>query len=172
MCLDHLPRGQKSNKLYFTDVILHQIDRGLNREKGQSRAKSMRIHMDNARVHAAGNCITEIQSLKLTRLPQPAYSRDLSPCDFWFFGFAKQVIQDEVLTMPISSCNAYIQFSIKSLSKTCSWSSLIGWRDSVGWLSTMVPTFKSKTLITGLYSMNPPDSSGYYFFIALYGADT
>jgi hypothetical protein len=26
------------------------------------------------------------------------------------------------------------------------------------WLSTMVPTFKSKTLITDLYSMNPPDS--------------
>jgi hypothetical protein len=28
----------------------------------------------------------------------------------------------------------------------------------------MVPTFRSKTLITDLYSMNPPDSRGYYFF--------
>jgi hypothetical protein len=27
----------------------------------------------------------------------------------------------------------------------------------------MVPTFKSKPLITDLYSMNPPDSKGYYF---------
>jgi hypothetical protein len=27
----------------------------------------------------------------------------------------------------------------------------------------MVPTFESKTLITDLYSMNPPDSRGYYF---------
>jgi hypothetical protein len=33
------------------------------------------------------------------------------------------------LTMPISSCNAYIQFWIRSLLKTCSGSSLIGWRD-------------------------------------------
>jgi hypothetical protein len=32
----------------------------------------------------------------MTRLPQPSYSTDLSPCDFWFFGFAKQAIQDEV----------------------------------------------------------------------------
>jgi hypothetical protein len=96
MCLDYLPQGQKCNKLYFKDMILHQTDQGINRGRGQSRAKSVRIHMDNARVHAAGNCISEIQRLKMTRLPQPACSPDLSPCDFWFFGFAKQVIQDEV----------------------------------------------------------------------------
>jgi hypothetical protein len=32
----------------------------------------------------------------------------------------------------------------------------------------MVPIFKSKTLITNLYSMNPPNSRGYYFFTTLY----
>jgi histone-lysine N-methyltransferase SETMAR len=52
--------------------------------------------MDNARVHAAGDCITEIQRLKMTRLLQPTYSPDLSPCDFWFFELAKQAIQYEV----------------------------------------------------------------------------
>jgi hypothetical protein len=95
MCLDYLSRGQKFNKLYFKDVILHQIDRGLNRERGQSETKSMKIHMDNARVHTAGDCIAEIQRLKMTRLQQTAYRPDLSPCDLWFFGFAKQAIQDE-----------------------------------------------------------------------------
>jgi hypothetical protein len=82
MCLDYLPRGQKFNKLYFKDVILHQIGRALNRGRGQSRTKSMRIHMDNARVQAAGDCIAEIQRLKMTRFSQPAYRPDLSPCDF------------------------------------------------------------------------------------------
>jgi hypothetical protein len=52
--------------------------------------------MRNARVHTAGDCIAEIQRLKMTRLPQPAYSPDLSPCDFWFFGFAKQAIENKV----------------------------------------------------------------------------
>jgi hypothetical protein len=52
--------------------------------------------MDNARVQAAEDCIAEIQRLKMTRLPQPADSPDLSPCDLWFYGFAKQAIQDEV----------------------------------------------------------------------------
>jgi hypothetical protein len=52
--------------------------------------------MDNARVHAAGDCIAGIQRLKITRLPQPAYSPELSSCNFWFFEFAKQAIQDEI----------------------------------------------------------------------------
>jgi hypothetical protein len=65
MCLDHLPRGHKFNKLYFKDVILHQIDRGLNRGRGQGRTKSMRIHIDNARVHATRDRIAEIQRLKM-----------------------------------------------------------------------------------------------------------
>jgi hypothetical protein len=56
----------------------------------------MGIHMDNARVHAAGDCIAESHRLKMAWLPQPAHSPNLSPCDFWFFGFAKQAIQDEV----------------------------------------------------------------------------
>jgi hypothetical protein len=95
MCLEYLPQGQKFNKLYFKDLILHPIDRGLNQGRGQSRTKSMKIHMDNARIHATGDCIAEIQRLKMTRLPHPAYSPDLSPRDFWFFRFAKQAIQDE-----------------------------------------------------------------------------
>jgi hypothetical protein len=52
--------------------------------------------IDNVRVHAAGDYIAEIQHLKMTRFPQPAYSPDLSPRDFWFFGFAKQASQNEV----------------------------------------------------------------------------
>jgi hypothetical protein len=63
MCLDYLPRNQKFNKLYFKDMILRQSDRGLNWGRGQNRTKSRRIHMDNARVHAAGDCIAEIQRL-------------------------------------------------------------------------------------------------------------
>jgi hypothetical protein len=56
----------------------------------------MRIHTDNAGVHAAADRITEVQRLKMTRRPQPTDRPGLSPCDFWFFGFAKRAIQDEV----------------------------------------------------------------------------
>jgi hypothetical protein len=32
----------------------------------------------------------EISHAKLERLPRPAYSPDLSPCDFWVFGMLKE----------------------------------------------------------------------------------
>jgi hypothetical protein len=51
--------------------------------------------MDNARVHTAGTSVAEIHRLKMTSLAQPAYSPDLSQCDFWFFGFVKHSIRDD-----------------------------------------------------------------------------
>jgi hypothetical protein len=85
--------------------------------------------MDHARVHTAGDCIAEIQYLKMARLPRPAYSPDLSPCNFWFFGFAKQAIQHEVFD------NAdYLMQRLHSIFDQVTFDdlqacSLIGWRD-------------------------------------------
>jgi hypothetical protein len=45
-----------------------------------------------------GAKITEKMSLKgLRRAPHPAYSPDLSPCDFWAFGAIKDMIKDRQL---------------------------------------------------------------------------
>jgi hypothetical protein len=133
MCLDSLPRGQKFNKLYFKDVISHQIDRGLNRGKGQSRIKSMSIHVANARVHTAGDCIAEIQRLKTTRLPQPAYRSDLSPCDLWFFEFAKEAIQDEVFDNPDQLMQhlhlIFDQVTFENLQRV-----FLNWMDRLSWV--------------------------------------
>jgi hypothetical protein len=38
--------------------------------------------------------------MKLQRLDHPAYSPDLSPCDFWFFRRAKTAIQNKSFQGP------------------------------------------------------------------------
>jgi histone-lysine N-methyltransferase SETMAR len=38
--------------------------------------------------------------MKLQRLDHPAYSPDLSPCDFWFFGRAKTAMQNHSVQNP------------------------------------------------------------------------
>jgi hypothetical protein len=85
--------------------------------------------MDNARVHAAGYYIAEIQRLKMVRLPQTAYRPDLSPCDFWLFGSGKQVIQDEVFDNADQVMQRLHSIFIQVTFEDCSRSSLIGWRD-------------------------------------------
>ena len=43
------------------------------------------LHMDNASPHTATNTLTLMDNLGWSRLPQPSYSPDLVPCDFWLF---------------------------------------------------------------------------------------
>jgi hypothetical protein len=35
---------------------------------------------------------------KTTRTPDPIHSRDLSQCDFWFFGYAKKQLKERLIT--------------------------------------------------------------------------
>jgi hypothetical protein len=49
-------------------------------------APILKVHMDNSMCHS-GAKITEKMSLNgLERAAHPAYSQDISPCDFWAFG--------------------------------------------------------------------------------------
>jgi histone-lysine N-methyltransferase SETMAR len=92
--LAQLPRGQKYNGEYFVKEILEDINATCNQGAGYRHTKHMSIHMDNCRVHNSEWSTAVIQRLKLTRLPHPPYSPDISPCDFWFFGRAKGALQN------------------------------------------------------------------------------
>jgi histone-lysine N-methyltransferase SETMAR len=50
--------------------------------------------MDNSICHNGKMITQEISDAKFERLPHPAYSPDLSPCDFWLFGMLKQKVKD------------------------------------------------------------------------------
>jgi hypothetical protein len=90
-----LPQGQKYNKKYFINKILEGMKRELNGGAGTRTTKTLKIHMDNCRVHNALDTADKHGSMKPTRLPRPPYSPDLSLCDFWFFGRAKTALQNQ-----------------------------------------------------------------------------
>jgi hypothetical protein len=50
------------------------------------------LHLDNAPTHRIEE---ELKQLKVTRIPQPPYSPDLSPCDFHLFGYIKELLQGQ-----------------------------------------------------------------------------
>jgi histone-lysine N-methyltransferase SETMAR len=50
--------------------------------------------MDNSRCHNDRMATTEFDHQKLGRAEHPPYSPDLSPCDFWLFGFLKDKLKD------------------------------------------------------------------------------
>jgi hypothetical protein len=57
-------------------------------------------HLDNSMSHDRA-IITEKISVKgLGRTPHPAYSPDISPCDFWAFGTIQGMIKDRHFHSP------------------------------------------------------------------------
>jgi histone-lysine N-methyltransferase SETMAR len=98
MRLVYLPQGQKCNKEHFINEILEGINDECNHDTGYRVTKTLKIHMDNCRVHNAMEASQAIGRIKIKRLAHPPYSPDLSPCDFWFFGWAKTALQNRRCT--------------------------------------------------------------------------
>jgi histone-lysine N-methyltransferase SETMAR len=53
-------------------------------------SKTVLLHHDNARPHAATATIENIQKLNFEFLPHPPYSPDLAPSDYHLFGSPKK----------------------------------------------------------------------------------
>jgi hypothetical protein len=51
------------------------------------------IHMDNPKVHDSARTTQRLEEFQVIRLAHPPYSPDMSPCDFWFFGWSKDMMK-------------------------------------------------------------------------------
>jgi histone-lysine N-methyltransferase SETMAR len=92
--LNALPHGQTYTKEYFIDNILSDLVNEKRRIWRQNQVGQFFVHMDNSMCHNQKMITQEISDAKFERLPHPAYSPDLSPCDFWLFEVLKQKVKD------------------------------------------------------------------------------
>ena len=78
-----VPAGQTVNKEYYVEV-LREFRKRFHR-KGPALFKSGQWHFqqDNAPVHNSILVIDYLTKMGHKTVPQPPYSRDLAPCDFW-----------------------------------------------------------------------------------------
>jgi hypothetical protein len=56
------------------------------------------MHMDKSMCHNECKIQEHFASEKITRTSHPVYFPDLSPCDFWPFGYAKDQLKDRIIT--------------------------------------------------------------------------
>jgi histone-lysine N-methyltransferase SETMAR len=87
--VEMLPDGEKFTAEYMTSVILAKLVEALY---GTVRPKNQRkiwVHIDNAAPHNAKLTRDFLEKSEFHRLPQPPYSPDISPSDFYLFGTVK-----------------------------------------------------------------------------------
>lgn len=130
--IDFLPEGESFNTPYYIDNILNPLADQKVTIWPSSRTKRMWLHLDNCRVFNSKMSFQKYDEYGFKRPPQPAYSPDVAPSDFFLFGFAKNSLKGQKFTSLedfkeklIEIFNSISKATIKSVFsswiKRCNW---------------------------------------------------
>ena len=92
--IDGAERGTSINSTFFIDNILTPIINSEQFQKAKRWHRSFTLHIDNSRVHRSNEVKNFMQQNHLKNAPQPPYSPDLAPSDFYLFGYLKQKLKE------------------------------------------------------------------------------
>ena len=80
-----IPTGQKVNKEYYVEVLREFRKRFCRKKPALLKSAQWHFHQDNAPVHNSILVTDYLSKMGIKTVPQPPYSPDLAPCDFWLF---------------------------------------------------------------------------------------
>ena len=80
------------NADYFRDEILEQINFKSSGDR-ETLGRSLILHYDNARPHISKKVTEYLDQNDIIRAPQPPYSPDIAPSDFFLFGYMKEKLK-------------------------------------------------------------------------------
>jgi [histone H3]-lysine36 N-dimethyltransferase SETMAR len=82
---EYAPPGQAVTKEYYVSVLRRLRDAVRRKRPDLWRNDDWQIHHDNAPAHASRLVQNFLAKHRISQVPQPPYSPDLAPCDFWLF---------------------------------------------------------------------------------------
>ena len=88
-----LPPNETFTGEYFANKILPHLKAAANKIKGSVSSYKVRLHMDNAKPHNSIIAQQKMKELHIERLPHPPYSPDISPNDFFLYGYIKNKLR-------------------------------------------------------------------------------
>lgn len=93
MHYEFLPPGQTVNKEYYLS-IMQRLREAIRKKRPELWAdNSWFLHHDNAPSHTALVLRNHFAKNSTHIVPQPSYSLDLAPCDFWLFPKLKRPLR-------------------------------------------------------------------------------
>jgi histone-lysine N-methyltransferase SETMAR len=93
LVVDKLPPKVTIDAAYFQKRILDPLQEIL---KPKESPHPIWLHYDNCPAHLAKTTTAHLAQLGFHRMPHPAYSPDLAPCDFYLFGTVKRQLKGYV----------------------------------------------------------------------------
>ena len=91
--INALPTNTRFNSTYMCANILPEITENANVEIAKFTKHHKILHIDNARPHTSKMTLKKIAEMGWEKLEHPPYSPDISPCDFFLFGYLKNELK-------------------------------------------------------------------------------
>jgi hypothetical protein len=88
--IETLSKRKWLNFAFFTLTILSNVVGSVSVFYPKMRDRGYWLHTDNAKSHNDSLSLEKTEEARFTRLPQPPYSLDLAPWDFFLFGYLKK----------------------------------------------------------------------------------
>lgn len=91
--VDFLPEDESFNTSYFIQNILIPIHSQKMNIWSESHRRKIWLHLDNSRVHNSIESMKKTAEFGFKRAPQPAFSPDIAPTDFFLWGDIKEKLK-------------------------------------------------------------------------------
>ena len=88
--MNWVPTGQTVNKEYYVEVLREFRQRFGRKRPALFKSVLWHFHEDNVPVHNSILVTDYLTKMGIKTVPQPPYSPDLAPCDFWLFPKLKE----------------------------------------------------------------------------------
>jgi histone-lysine N-methyltransferase SETMAR len=125
--LDILPKGAKMNSEYFAEHVIANLGWAC-RADDALQGQLITVHFDNAPIHNTKRVADELEAWGMERLEHPPYSPDLAPCDFFLFGYLKELLADKHFSTEEELTNA-IGEAMEEIPKRVFRDAFIGWQN-------------------------------------------
>ena len=88
-----VPTGQTVNKVYYVKVLREVSKRFSRKRPALFKSGQWHFQQDNAPVHNSILVTDYLTKIGINTVPQPPYSADLAPCNFWLFPKLKEKLR-------------------------------------------------------------------------------
>ena len=87
-----VPKGSSVTGKFYRESVLTQLVDFYQKRRPYTGVRGIKLLHDNAPAHKSATVQEYLKESGLNVLDHPAYSPDLSPCDFWLFPRLKEML--------------------------------------------------------------------------------
>ena len=95
MLIHRIEHRQTVDHHHYINQCFRPLIDEIKRQRPSYGTRGIEIHYGNGRPHVDKDVSDYLQSEGLARIPHPANSPDLSPCDFWLFDLIKDSLTNQ-----------------------------------------------------------------------------